>query len=196
MWEAPKDSVLTISPAIASHVRSDNIACLPAHVPLCLYSFLGSVFPQLRSTGSLWLLPVSSNCLLAWNPCPGWCFLPAARSRPDRCLPILVPLIGSNSLCCLPGPLFSCYTGGTWNLGSRLLPVSFYWEVAPQDLVTLNCMILSKMKKACWWLGVGALVLAPADPSPCDWKTCPCSSYCEKHFLSLWAKPSSESHYY
>lgn len=64
-----------------------------------------------------------------------------------------------------PRSLFSCYTGGTWNLGSRLLPVSFDWEVALQDLVTLNCMILSKMKKACWWLGVGALVLVLCLPS-------------------------------
>lgn len=121
MWEAPKDSILTISPAIASSVRSDNLACLPAHAPMCPSSFLGSVFPQLRSSGSLWHLPVSSNCLLAWDPCPVWCFLPAARSRPGRCLPSLVPLIGFNSLCRLPGPLFSCYAGGTWNLGSRLL---------------------------------------------------------------------------
>lgn len=165
------------------------------HIPFLEVFFL--------SWGPL-VLSDSCQCLLTaflpGNPSSGWCFLPAARSRPDRCLPILVPLIGFNSLCCLPGSLFGCYNGGTWNLGSRLLPVSFYWEVAPQDLVTLNCMILSKMKKACWWLGVGALVPASADhsppPPPRDWKDCPCSSYCEKHFLSLRAKPFSENHHY
>lgn len=181
MWEAPKDSILTISPAIASSVRSDNLACLPAHALMCPSSFLGSVFPQLRSSGSLWHLPVSSNCLLAWNPCPVWCFLPAARSRPGRCLPSLVPLIGFNSLCRLPGPLFSCYAGGTWNLGSRLLPVSFYGEVAPQDLVTLSCMLLSKMKKACWCRCIGP---SPCWWSPCDWNTCPCSLYYKKQTFS------------